>query len=183
MTCSRVPARCTDRLELASWLACVLLAVAVVPLALAVASVVASDAGAEAARQAAERQQVPAVLVEDAEIGSGTSSQHARAVASWTSPDGTGHEDTVPVPAGAGAGEAVLVWIGPDGSPAGPPLGRGDVVVVTVTAGALTLLLGLSTAAAVHAGVCTLLDRARDRAWTREWAAVEPLWAARFRLR
>ncbi|NEM06260.1 Rv1733c family protein [Geodermatophilus normandii] len=177
-------ARPTDRLELLSWLACVLLAVAVVPLALATASVVAADAGAQASREAAERRQVPAVLLEDAEVlPGGSASLRATARAAWTAPDGTGHEDTVPVPAGTDAGETVRVWIGVDGDPAGRPLERNDVVVVTVTVGVLTLWLGLATAALLHAAACALLDRARDRAWTREWAESERLWATRFRLR
>ena len=177
-------ARPSDRVELASWLAGVLLAVVAVPLALAVASVVGADAGAAAARQAAERQQVPAVVLEDAEVlPTGTTSVRATAPARWNAPGGTLHEDTVPVPPGTTAGDGVQVWIGPDGHQAGRPLQHGTVVLVTVTAGSTTLVLGLATAAAVHAGVCALLDRARQRAWAREWAEVEPLWANRFRLR
>jgi len=177
-------ARPTDRVELLSWLACVLLAVAVVPLALAVASVVSADARAQAAQQAAERQQVAAVLLEDAEVQSGgSSSLRATARVAWTAPDGTGREDTVPVPAGTEAGRTVPVWTGPGGESVGRPLEDSDVVVVTVTSGVLTLLLGLAAAAVAHAGVCALLDRVRDRAWSREWTEVEPLWAARFRLR
>ncbi|GAB3309824.1 hypothetical protein GCM10027451_19950 [Geodermatophilus aquaeductus] len=170
-------------MELLSWLTCVLLAVAVVPLALAVASVVAADGRAQAAREAAERQEVPAVVLADAEVLSGTSSLRATAPVGWTATDGAGHGDTVPVPVGTDAGDTVPVWIGADGEYAGRPLEHGDVVVVTVTAGVLTLLLGLATVALAHTAVCALLERGRQRAWTREWAEVEPLWAARYRLR
>ncbi|PWW24087.1 hypothetical protein JD79_03265 [Geodermatophilus normandii] len=171
-------------MELFSWVVCVLLAVAAVPAAVAVGSVVAADAGTLASHQAAERRQVPAVVLEDAEVvGGGTSSLRATAPARWTGPDGSDHEDVVPVPPGTPAGGTVLVWTAPDGSPSARPLEHRDVVVVTVTAGTLTLLLGLATAAAGHAAVCALVDRARDRTWEREWDEVEPLWAARFRLR
>lgn len=176
-------ARTSDHVELLSWLCCVLLAVLVVPTALAVASVVAADAGAQAARQAAERQQVPGVLLEDAAVlSSAATSPLATARTAWTAPDGTPHEGTVPVPVGAREGETVRIWIGPDGERADRPLERGGVVVVTLTAGSLTLLLGLALAAVTHAGVCTLLDRARQRSWTREWEEVGPRWAARYRL-
>ena len=179
-----VPGRTTDRVERLSRLVWVLLALAAVPLALTVGSVVANDAGTLASQQTAERLQVPADVLEDAEVvAGGTSSLRATAPVRWTAPDGTDHDDTVPVRPGTRAGETVQVWIGPDGEASSRPLERTDVVVVTVTAGTLTLLLGLSTAAAGHAAVCALVGRARDRAWEREWAEVEPLWAARFRLR
>ena len=116
-------------------------------------------------------------------MAGGASSLRATAPARWTAPDGTDHEDVVPVPPETTAGGTVLVWTGPDGSSSARPLEHNDVVVVTVTAGTLTLLLGLASAAAAHAAVCALVDRARGRAWTREWAEVEPLRAARFRLR
>lgn len=177
-------ARAADRVQLASLLACLLLAVGVVPVALAVASVVGADAGARAAREAAERVEVPAVVLADAapppvSATGGRSTAPAR----WTAADGGLREGTVPVPPGTVAGERVPVWTGPGGLPADAPLASGSVVTVTVVAGTLTLLLGLAAAAAVHAGVCALLDRARDRAWARGWAEVEPEWAARFRLR
>ncbi|WP_336033142.1 Rv1733c family protein [Geodermatophilus sp. FMUSA9-8] len=176
-------ARTGDRVELLSWVGSVLLAVSVLPLALAVASVVATDVGARAAQQAADQQQVPAVLLEDAEVLAGTSTLRATAPVSWTSPDGVGHEDTVPVPVGRHAGDSVPVWIDPAGEHTSPPMDRGDVVVVTVTAGFLTLLVGLAAVVVVHASVCALLERGRQRAWTQEWAEVGPLWTARYRPR
>ncbi|MGY1731629.1 hypothetical protein ACI798_08905 [Geodermatophilus sp. SYSU D01045] len=177
-------ARTTDRVELVSWLASVLLAVAVVPVALAVASVVASDTGALAERQAAQLRQVPAVLLADAEVLPGSpTSLRATAPARWRAPDGATREDTVPVVPGTPAGATVPVWTGPDGGRSAPPIEGTDVAVVSVTSGVLTLLLGLATAAVTHAGVCAWAGRARDRAWAREWAEVEPLWAHRFRLR
>ncbi|MGY1833082.1 hypothetical protein ACI8AA_21925 [Geodermatophilus sp. SYSU D01180] len=176
-------ARATDRVELVSWLASVLLAVAVVPVALAVGSVVASDTGALAERQAAQRQQVPAVVLADAEVLPGSpTSLRATAPARWEAPGGGTREDTVPVAPGTPAGATVPVWTGPDGGRAGPPIEVSDVAVVSVTSGVLTLLLGLATAAVGHAGVCAWTGRARDRAWEREWAEVGPLWADRFRL-
>ncbi len=176
-------ARPGDRLELASLLLCTLLAVLAVPVALAVATTVATDASAQARQQQAERSQVPAVLLEDPTTVTGSSTVQATAPAVWTAPDGSDREGTVTVPVGTSAGETVRIWTDADGRRTGAPLTPGAVRLTSVVAGAVAVTVAVAGTAGLHAGVCALLDRSRARCWAREWDEVEPLWAARFRLR
>ena len=37
----------------------------------------------------------------------------------------------------------------------------------------------VATAVLLHAALCRLLDRRRDRRGTREWARIEPAWSRR----
>ena len=37
----------------------------------------------------------------------------------------------------------------------------------------------LVAAGTAYTALCWLLDRQRDRRWTREWAAIEPSWSRR----
>ncbi len=176
-------ARPDDRLELASLLLCTLLAVLALPVALTVATTVATDASAQARQQQVERSQVPAVLLEDATSVTGASTVQAVAPASWTAPDGSDREGTVTVPIGTSAGETVRIWTDADGRRTGEPLTPGAVGLTAVISGAVTVLVAVAASAGLHAGVCALLDRLRARRWAREWDEVEPVWAARFRLR
>jgi hypothetical protein len=57
------------------------------------------------------------------------------------------------------------------------------VGLTSVVSGAVTVLVAVAGTAGLRAGVCTPLDRSRARRWAREWDEVEPVWAARFRLR
>jgi hypothetical protein len=38
---------------------------------------------------------------------------------------------------------------------------------------------GLGAVVLLHVALCRLLERQRDRRWTREWARVEPTWSRR----
>ncbi|MGY1695337.1 hypothetical protein ACI780_10515 [Geodermatophilus sp. SYSU D00814] len=173
-------ARPDDRLELLCLVLCTLLAVLAVPVGLAVATTVGADAAAEARSQREQRSEVPAVLLEDGRALTGT---EAVALASWTEPDGSSREDEVRAPAGARAGDTVRIWVDADGRRTGAPLSAAGVRVTAGVAGTVTALLIGAAAVTLHAAVGALLDRARARRWEREWAEVEPVWAARFRLR
>ncbi|SNS10886.1 hypothetical protein SAMN04488107_1408 [Geodermatophilus saharensis] len=173
-------ARPDDRVELLCLVLCTLLAVLAVPVGLAVGTAVGTDASAEARSQRELRSEVPAVLLEDGRALTGT---EAVALASWTAPDGSSGEDEVRVPAGTRAGDTVRIWLDADGRRTGAPLSETGVRVTAAVAGTVTALLLAASAVTLHAAVRALLDRARSRRWAREWAEVEPVWAARFRLR
>jgi hypothetical protein len=176
-------ARPDDRLELASLLLSALLVLLAVPVALAVATTVATDTAAQARQQQAERSRVPAVLLEDATTITGSSTVQAAAPVVWTAPDGSDREGTVTVPVGTSAGETVRIWTDAEGRRTGEPLTPGAVRLAAVVSGVVTVLVAVAGSAGLHAGVCALLDRSRAHRWAREWDEVEPLWAARFRLR
>ncbi len=124
-----------------------------------------------------------AVLLEGATTVTGSSTVPATAPAVGTAPDGSDREGTVTVPVGASAGETVRIWTDADGRRTGTPLTPGTVGLTSVVSGAVTVLVAVAGTAGLRAGVCTPLDRSRARRWAREWDEVEPVWAARFRLR
>ncbi len=173
-------ARPGDRLELLSLVLCALLTVLAVPVGLAVAATVATDAAAEARSQQEQRREVPAVLLQDSRPVTGMT---AVALASWTAPGGGSRAGEVSAPTGTRAGDTVRIWIDADGRRTGEPLSPTGVRVTAAVAGTVTALLLAASAAALHAAVRVVLDRSRARRWEREWAEVEPVWAARFRLR
>lgn len=153
-------------------------------LAAAVAGVAAARAGSAEGRQqaaaaAADRQQVPARLVDPvaAPVGESWDSRLRRQwTAVWSGPDGTGHQGTVTVAAGAQAGSSVLVWIGRDGTREPAPLTADEVTGRAVGQG-LGVFVGLAVLLwAAHAGAGALIERSRSRRWEAEWASVEPSW-------
>jgi hypothetical protein len=172
-----------DRLELASLLPCALLAVLAVPVALAVATIGGHwslGAGPAAAGGAQPGGRRPARgchhghrLLDRPGDRPGCRDRTRR-----QRPEGT-----VTVPVGASAGETVRIWTDADGRRTGTPLTPGTVGLTSVVSGAVTVLVAVAGTAGLRAGVCTPLDRSRARRWAREWDEVEPVWAARFRLR
>jgi hypothetical protein len=171
--------RSSDRLQ---FLARVLLACCLLmglPTALAVASATHFEASAEAAAQAAERNQVDATLTEDAPDVSGSSGIAApepRADAVWTGPSGLQRAGRVPVPVGAEAGAVVPIWIDRDGEHTTGPLSDRDVAVRSAARGLLTYLSIASVAGGLFVAFRKALDRSRMRRWEADWAVVEPVW-------
>ncbi|CCH87857.1 protein of unknown function [Modestobacter italicus] len=171
--------RGSDRLEFLALvlLVCGLLAAALVGVAAARAG--HAQARDQAAAAAAERQQVPARLVDEvaAPVGESWDGRFREQwTAVWAGPDGTEHQGTVTLAAGARAGSSVPIWIGRDGTREPPPLSADDVTGRAVGQG-LGVFVGLSALLwAAHAGTGVLIERSRSRRWEAEWASVEPSW-------
>ncbi|WP_406209247.1 hypothetical protein OH807_38395 [Kitasatospora sp. NBC_01560] len=102
-----------------------------------------------------------------------------RADAVWTYPGDRRSTGSVDVPRTAGPGVAVGIWVDRSGRPAAAPPSSADLVADAVCLGLFLFgLLGLPACA----GLCTrlgVLDRRADRAWTRSWARLEPVWSGR----
>lgn len=93
-------------------------------------------------------------------------------VARWNAPSGATVEGPVTTPSGSFAGQHLQIWLAPDGAVVARPM-------TPATACALLVLGALATWLVVGGlllGMLGLfrrwLDRARDRRWAQEWAAV-----------
>ncbi|MFD9065432.1 hypothetical protein ACFVZ3_28370 [Kitasatospora purpeofusca] len=102
-----------------------------------------------------------------------------RADASWNYPSGRSNTGVIDVPRNTEPGATVGIWVDRDGHVASTPPSTADLVADAVCVGLVLFgLLGVLAAA----GLCArlgALDRRADRAWTRAWARLEPVWSGR----
>lgn len=169
--------RTMDRVEALVLGGLVVVFLAGAPLAAVAAGHAAYSVGSRAAHaQQATWRQVPAVLLATAPAVAFRQSQ-VTVPARWTSPDGTRHVGTVPVPSGTRAGSTVMVWVDVAGQLTGhPPLKlsqvRDQAVMATIftpfAVGFILLCAGLL----IHA----VLGRRRLAAWDTDWLVTEPHW-------
>lgn len=178
--------RTSDRVEVASRLALVLLLLLAVPAAELAGAARYSAVQSTVREQAGSRSAVTATLLADAPgthspgIGS-TVPSGVRATAAWEGPDGVSHTGTVTAAPGSRAGTPVTVWVDRAGRPTPAPIDEGEAVAQGTVTG-VAVLAGVALAGVCgHAAVLWLLARRRLRRWGDDWAAVEPLWASRFR--
>lgn len=172
--------RPSDRIEIATVIAAIVLTVAAVPVALSIGSAVYEDNLAVSAAQTDSRHEVTATLLE------GTSStvtlqtvvSTVPAQARWVGPDGRQHTGIVAAPQQAAAGTAVRIWTDANGTVVSAPLspsqawGRGALAVVMAMAAVIALLAALVGLARWW------LDRIRFAAWDAEWRQIDP-WRSR----
>ncbi|WP_059011132.1 Rv1733c family protein [Streptomyces specialis] len=95
----------------------------------------------------------------------------------WTAPDGTPGTGFTRLPAGAGPGTGVTVWLDEDGAPRGAPPSpavarTGGALLGTGAAGGVCLL-----ALGARSGARRRLDARRSARWEREWAEIAPRWS------
>ncbi|WP_448628134.1 Rv1733c family protein [Geodermatophilus sp. URMC 64] len=173
--------RTSDRVEFLSRLVLLLALLTAVPAGLVVGGTAAADLRAVAEEQAATRQQASATLLSDAPEHSGSYPRKVPAAAVWTGPDGGSRTGDVDAPAGARAGSPVAIWVDPDGRVTEAPLTDSEITGQGVVLGALTTIGVIIAGLSSHLFVLWQLERHRFRRWEAGWAAVEPLWASRFR--
>ncbi|MFR9676774.1 hypothetical protein [Streptomyces sp. TR06-5] len=179
--------RTSDRVE--AWV--VLLALLLSTLGGLAVAVLTWTATTDAAReQRAERQRVPAVLLDDADrerrealhqAYQAPNAEVTRVPIRWTAPDGSVRRGTTEVADGSRAGTSVPVWIAPDGEQTAPPGGPVVSQVEAALCAALAAGAFVAPVGAGRAGVRSRLDRQRAEAWERAWARVEPEWRNRAR--
>ncbi|QKW23529.1 hypothetical protein HUT16_34515 [Kitasatospora sp. NA04385] len=168
--------RGSDRVQW--WLARILLALAVagLPVALAVGLTVQHDRAGAARDQAAARHPVTARLTDD--VAGGLDTTTVPAVVEWSA-DGAVHRATVPVDTGQGAGAPVRIWLDARGAVVHAPATAGQADAAAWTAALVTATaLPLSAALAWKGALC-VLDRRRYARWDAEWRQVEPRWTRR----
>lgn len=172
--------RGSDTVEGLSRVLVLLLVLLSVPVALAVGTAVRSDLAAMARQQAEERTRVLAVVTADPEVLAETSPRTRVPVAArWVSPGGATVGGDVPVRPTTRAGDTLTLWTTPDGRRADEPMTAAEVRRSTLVLVGVGWVGGLGAVAVLHVGLCRLLDRQRDRRWTRDWARVEPTWSRR----
>ncbi|WP_439657903.1 Rv1733c family protein [Lentzea sp. HUAS TT2] len=162
--------------------------VAVVLLALPISGAVGSEYYAAQSIQSAgerqTRQQVAAVLLEDAPPVSGFVDpdgpvESALVFATWRGPDGKQRQGAVRAAHGRKAGGTVPIWVDQDGVPAGAALTTGGAVVKAVVL-AVVLWAGVSAVMlALFLAVRCTHKRLRARRWAVEWERISSDWTAR----
>ena len=177
--------RMSDRIEMLSRLVLAVVLTLAAPVALTVANATATDLRATAQLQATTREQVLAVLLQDAtprpDASTGTTAAGTITLTdgTWTARDGTSREGKVLARYGLRAGDTVRIWIDQDGALTRAPLRDSDVTAATAVAGGGVFVLVIVAAGATHGLVCWALNRHRDRRWSADWATVEPTWSGR----
>ncbi|GAB1510459.1 Rv1733c family protein [Actinophytocola sp. KF-1] len=168
--------RDVDRVERVTVLACVALAVLLIPVALVVGALTYRGLTGAAAEEAATHHRTVAVLTEDLAApgargyaGSTTPSAHA----TWRAPDGTARAGVVPVRGGMAAGDTVDVWLDETGAPTAPPMSTSDAVGTGIAVAAFGWLGAAGLLALACYGLHTAFERRRMRGWAAGWAAFE----------
>ena len=95
--------------------------------------------------------------------------------ARWKAPDGTPQTGLVQATIGQLAGAKVPIWVDRSGVLQAPP-SKHDPVAQAVTIGVAVALCLAAGFAGIHRIARAVLDRRRERAWTREWQEVGPRW-------
>ncbi|WP_341845978.1 Rv1733c family protein, partial [Streptomyces curacoi] len=139
--------------------------------------VMAADAvERDAERQRAERRQVPAVLVEDANDRlpeRAATDYRVWATVRWAAPDGSTHRDEARVPSKTPAGSKITVWTDKNSEVTAEPLSDGETRVHAILGGVLTGAgaggVVLCAAWAVRLG----MDRRRLAQWAAEWELID----------
>ncbi|SHN89024.1 hypothetical protein SAMN05660350_05019 [Geodermatophilus obscurus] len=172
--------RGSDRLQFAARLVLCVVVLVSVPVALAIGTVVHEQLRATAEQRAAELTPVSAVALGDAEpVQEGRFDGRYRTSVRWTARDGTDVEAVVTTLGDTSVGDTVTVWTTTDGRPTAAPPTSSEALHSTV----VLVLIGWSWflvfAGTAYAGLCWVLDRLRDRRWTRQWAEIEPTWSRR----
>ena len=172
--------RGSDRVEGVSRVVVLLVVLLSVPVALGVGSVVRSDLADLARQQGAERTPVTAVVTADPDVpGDASPRTRVPVPARWTSPSGAVVTGEVPVRPTTRAGDTLTLWTASDGRRADEPMTAAEVRRSTLVLVGVGWAGGVGAVVLGHVGLCRLLERQRDRRWTREWARVEPTWSRR----
>ena len=178
--------RGTDRLQLLSRAVALLATLVAIPVALVFAAGSRTDLEAVAAAQLRDRQQVDAVVLQDAptrhpDVDGSEDAPPEFVRGSWSTPGGVPREGMIPVATGTRAGAVERIWINREGTPTTAPM-DGEAVARTAETTGMGAFLGISVVAwGLHTVVRWSLDAHRARQWAADWVAVEPIWSAGLR--
>ncbi|WP_053650759.1 hypothetical protein [Streptomyces sp. XY431] len=102
-----------------------------------------------------------------------------RADATWNFPTDRSNTGVIDVPRKTEPGATIGIWVDRNGRPAATPPSTADLVADAVCLGLFFFGLLSALAAAGLFARLSVLDRRADRAWTRSWARLEPVWSGR----
>ncbi|WP_330275879.1 hypothetical protein OG205_09540 [Lentzea sp. NBC_00516] len=173
-----------DRLEGAVLVAAVCVALLAVPVAGAVGSEVYASQMVQSVSEQRTRQQVDAVLIEDAPPVNGFVDpdgpvESGPVRATWRGPDGKERQGTVQAAHGRKSGGVVPIWVDGDGALTRSPLTTEGAAIEAM---ALAVLLWAGTSAAMalsYLMVRFVRQRMRIRRWAAEWERIAADWTAR----
>jgi hypothetical protein len=130
----------------------------------------------QAARTAATNHPTTAVLTTDVVSNlateGGEQDDHGQAVAQWTGANGP-RTATINVPTGSLHGQTVTVWTDKSGELAAAPADSTSISVTTVFLSLVALLVTLGGCAGLIAAVQRTAQHYGQRAWAREWEAMQ----------
>jgi len=133
-----------------------------------------------------QRTQVRAVLVDPAPLamavgatGRTVRAQEVPVAARYTAANGTERIVDVPVTGPLPAGTAVAVWVDRGGNLVPSPGDPLTILFNAIATAVAVLLGGVLGLVGIWVSVRWELARVNARAWTREWAQVEPRWSGR----
>ncbi|MEV4002560.1 hypothetical protein [Actinomadura sp. NPDC049753] len=119
-------------------------------------------------QQAATRHRVEATIVKVRDPGG-----RRTVTVAWTDPDGTRRTGDYTTWRGAGVGERLILWAGPDGVSITPPRRHAQTVIHTAVAGTGVALATGLPALCLYWLVRARCDRCRYRSWDAEWARLD----------
>jgi hypothetical protein len=162
--------------ELVLRAAAAVLALLLLPFALALGSNTYANRSARALSQARSVQPVTATVVE-LPAGAPTTTRLVR----WQLPGGAPRTARLTVDRGSTQpGDQVHIWLDAAGHPTDPPESEFGAVVLGTGAALLAWLLAVLLVASLHHLALLVLRRRRSAAWQREWELVEPTWSREF---
>jgi hypothetical protein len=167
-----------DRTERRVRLAVLLVAVTLIPLALAVGRDARQQGLDRAATEAADRTAVTAVLLVDAPLLDNDAQTATRlpVPARWAAPNGTQHTGPVPAWPGAWAGTTETVWVNDTGALVAPPLTTDQAYWRGILSTLMVLVCIVAATVALLAGLHWRFNRRRYALWDSEWRQIGPHW-------
>lgn len=132
-------------------------------------------------RQRTQRQEVPAVLVEDANprANARVGSAPVWVTVRWTGSDGSHHTGQARVKPGTPADTRITVWVNPDGRITPRPLSPSAGLLQAAATGALAATCAVSVVLGSGLVVRSSLDRRRLRQWDKEWEQADSRWGGK----
>ncbi|GAB3545554.1 hypothetical protein J2S53_000979 [Actinopolyspora lacussalsi] len=174
-------ARASDRIEGRVLTLVLLLPLVATPFAVASGAQTYGEQLGAARSQTRERQQVTAVLLDNAGPPPAAVRAGARARAevraTWQAPDGSARTGMVAAPAGSPERSRVRIWTDPSGRSVPPPMTSAAAVREATAAAATLWLTVLFGAVGGFWLFRRCLDRLRRCNWQREWEHFERHWS------
>lgn len=172
--------RPVDRVEGLLLAGLVLLSLLLLPVAATVGSDTYASQQDVARREAAERRQITALIVESKLTQTRETSWHAEprhtVDARWRAPDGSWRQGRVPGGGDTVPGSSIRIWVDDAGNRVPAPLRPNVVVAMAFAVGTGSWLCGVLALGLVFLAVRSFLDRLRYAAWQREWDRLGPEW-------
>jgi hypothetical protein len=170
--------RRVDRIESAMLVAAALIAVLVIPAAVAVGTAVRDASEQAAAHRRSLLTQTTARTLADAETWAGAIPGQGLTSArvAWTDAAGASHEGWTLVTMGTKKGSDVTIWLDRSGSIVRPPGQADESGAIGGVAGLTTAMISWMVLSCLTRLVLRGLDRRRARDLDREWEQVAPRW-------